>query len=329
VTKRLNIKDFISRAKLKHDDQYDYYKYIYMNNYTKGIIVCPKHGEFLQRPKDHLNGNGCPICSDTLFSKKEFVEKAHKIHGEYDYSQFVYTRSKSKSIIICLIHGKFEQSPTHHLAGTKCPKCRYDKKRTSLKRFVKCASICHKNKYNYSKSIYINNHTKGIIICPKHGEFLQRPKDHLNGNGCPICKPHTSKEETLFVDFLKKYNMSRYSLITKGDNGYNKALKNICVKYKYKPDLFLKRGEKLIVVEYDGNFWHGFTKKYKVHPITKKSIIAMRKYTLKRKKDLESLNIEVINVLGGDWKKYKTTRYVNTSISRLFYLLKINIGDSD
>lgn len=45
----------------------------------------------------------------------------------------------------------------------------------------------HNNKYNYSKFNYKNSKTKGIIICPIHGEFEQDPPNHLAGKGCPEC----------------------------------------------------------------------------------------------------------------------------------------------
>jgi hypothetical protein len=52
------------------------------------------------------------------------------------------------------------------------------RKRTQ-EEFIKLASQKHNNKYNYSKVIYKNNTTKVEITCPKHGNFMQIPKDHL------------------------------------------------------------------------------------------------------------------------------------------------------
>jgi hypothetical protein len=50
--------------------------------------------------------------------------------------------------------------------------------------FIKKASIVHSGKYSYDKVVYKNMLTKVIIICPIHGEFQQRPADHLKGYGC-------------------------------------------------------------------------------------------------------------------------------------------------
>ena len=43
------------------------------------------------------------------------------------------------------------------------------------------------NFYEYKKVRYVNNSTNVIIVCPKHGDFKQRPNDHLRGKGCNDC----------------------------------------------------------------------------------------------------------------------------------------------
>lgn len=53
--------------------------------------------------------------------------------------------------------------------------------------FIDKAKQIHGNKYDYSKTTYINNRTKICIICPDHGEFWQSPKNHLKGHGCINC----------------------------------------------------------------------------------------------------------------------------------------------
>lgn len=68
-------------------------------------------------------------------------------------------------------------------------------KRMTLDEFVAKANAVHSNRYNYSKSVYVNGTTKIIIICPEHGEFEQRPYMHLQGQGCPVCA-HAKRAET-------------------------------------------------------------------------------------------------------------------------------------
>ena len=66
--KRLSIEEFINKVKQIHGNRYDYSKVNYKNNRTKIIIICKKHGEFLQFPNNHLKGCGCFKCC--FFGKK-------------------------------------------------------------------------------------------------------------------------------------------------------------------------------------------------------------------------------------------------------------------
>lgn len=56
---------FAKKAKMIHDDFYDYSHVDYVNNKTKVQIICPMHGVFYQSPDKHLGGCGCPKCSVT------------------------------------------------------------------------------------------------------------------------------------------------------------------------------------------------------------------------------------------------------------------------
>lgn len=58
------------------------------------------------------------------FNTSEFIEKSKKIHGnKYDYSISNYIDSHKKIEVICLKHGKFQQTANSHLCGSGCPKC--------------------------------------------------------------------------------------------------------------------------------------------------------------------------------------------------------------
>jgi len=61
--------------------------------------------------------------------------------------------------------------------------------------------LIHGDKYNYDNVEYFNELTHVLITCKKHGHFLQVPKDHLNGCGCPKCK---NKTQTLIFYKLKE-----------------------------------------------------------------------------------------------------------------------------
>ena len=54
--------EFVDKSRQIHGDKYDYSKVEYVNNYTTVCIICPIHGEFWQKPKQHLSGCGCSKC---------------------------------------------------------------------------------------------------------------------------------------------------------------------------------------------------------------------------------------------------------------------------
>jgi len=191
---------FIEKARKVHGDKYDYSKVEYHNNHEKVCIICPEHGEFWQTPKNHLKGCNCPKCSNVYkMSNEEWIEKARKIHGDkYDYSKTHYVSNKLKVKIICPEHGEFEQIANNHIKGEGCILCRNDnmskQRRMSIDSFILKAKLAHGDKYDYSKVNYINNSTKVCIICPIHGEFWKTPNNHINGQGCKLCKIQENKK---------------------------------------------------------------------------------------------------------------------------------------
>lgn len=212
---RLN--NFIEKAKKIHNNKYDYSK-ITEYCYNKEVcIICPEHGEFWQKPKNHMQGKGCPICRYISSSKKlslntdSFIEKAKNLYGNaYDYSKVDYKNNHTKICVICPEHGEFWVTPNNFLNGHTCQKCnikkRAEKATLGVETFIEKAIKIHGNKYDYSKVKYVNLSTKVCIICPIHGEFWITPDAHLYQNsGCHKCKH--SKLETLIFDFLTKNNI--------------------------------------------------------------------------------------------------------------------------
>lgn len=202
---------FLSKARIIHSNKYDYSYLEYINRDTKVKIICPEHGEFLQTPHNHSHGEGCPICGEKIRSSgrasstDEFIKKAKSIYrNKYDYSKFIYVRNFVKGVIICRKHGEFLQSPNNHLRGAECPSC-YGTPKKTLEQFIIDANQFHNNKYDYSKVDYTHNKNRIIIICPFHGEFVQKPNGHLSGEGCPKC--NSSKGELKIVKFLQDNNI--------------------------------------------------------------------------------------------------------------------------
>lgn len=96
--------------------------------------------------------------------------------------------------------------------GRDAPKCSYERqsinKRDSLKSFLKKA-IQVNDEYDYSKVQYVNQHTKVIVSCSKHGDFEITPNNLLNGKGCPKC--NQSKGEKLISKILNERQINYIS----------------------------------------------------------------------------------------------------------------------
>lgn len=61
---------FIEKARIAHNNKYEYDQAVYVSAHTKVKIVCPKHGIFMQVPGKHLQGHGCSVCSRRNYSNK-------------------------------------------------------------------------------------------------------------------------------------------------------------------------------------------------------------------------------------------------------------------
>ena len=61
-------------------------------------------------------------------------------------------------------------------------------KKLNTKIFIERSEKVHKNKFDYSKSVYVGATKPITIICPEHGEFVTLPYNHMNGHGCFKCR---------------------------------------------------------------------------------------------------------------------------------------------
>jgi hypothetical protein len=176
-----------------------------------------------------------------------FINKARLVHGNfYNYSKVNYIKRNVKIIIICPVHGEFEQEPRNHLKGQRCKKCVNDKQRPSSVDFINKAKLIHGDTYGYSKVKYINNKTKVVIICPIHGEFEQTPAIHLRGSGCLKCSQINQKKDiNTFIKESKKIHGDKYdySLVNYVNN--ETKIKLVCPihgKFEQTPNNHLSKG---------------------------------------------------------------------------------------
>ena len=334
--KKLNTEEWINKAKSVHGDKYDYSKSIYINSREKVKIICPKHGEFWQKANEHLNGHGCKLCGGTSkLNTNDFIAKSREVHGDkYNYSLVDYKSMRDKVCIICPKHGEFWQLPLSHLNGSACPKC----KGVNLtnEEWINKAKEIHGNKYDYSKTVYINSYEKIKIICPKHGEFWQLPSKHIMGQGCPKCgiDNRVNKQFLSTNDFIAK------SREVHGDK-YNYSL----VDYKS------MREKVCIICPKHGEFWqypfdhineHGCPKcgmimskseeeiyDFLIHRIDENEVI-MHDRTILNGKEMTLNNIKIaLDIYFNDY--INKEELVNKIYSEVIkhYMLDLLIGNND
>ena len=95
--------------------------------------------------------------------------------------------------------------------------------------YIDICKRVHNNKYDYSKTVYINKRTKITITCPIHGDFQQYAQNHKKGQGCPICGEEKAREQLIkyyklhpkgFKPSLKKIDKFLRRVQTKFKNQY-------------------------------------------------------------------------------------------------------------
>ena len=230
MSRKKTTQQFIAEARAVHGDKYDYSKAGYKNSYSKVLITCPEHGESWQQPRNHLRGYGCPTCAREASKKattkttEEFITEAKEIHGDkYDYSKVEYKNSYSKVLITCPKHGEFWQNPSDHTSGRGCPSCTREAPAKRLvkttEQFIAKAKEIHGDKYDYSKVEYVTTKTNVLITCPKHGEFWQKPRNHLGGGGCTRCSGNHKPTTEEFIAKARavhgdKYDYSKVEYVT-------------------------------------------------------------------------------------------------------------------
>ena len=77
----------------------------------------------------------------------------------------------------------------------------------------------HGDRYDYSKVEYVDAHTKVIVVCPKHGDFLITPSNHAKGNNCGKCRSFGKLTEQDAIDRMRlkhgdKYDYSKVKYVS-------------------------------------------------------------------------------------------------------------------
>jgi hypothetical protein len=272
----------------KMGDLYDYSKTNYKSVKDDIEVICRKHGSFFVNAGSHyMWGKGCREC---VLEKQREISKGQRYTTEdfknngsikhnnfYDYTKTVYVHCNEKVIITCPLHGDFLQIPAAHLQGSGCYVCGLGKSsKLTTPEFIERARKKHKDRYDYSKTVYTGALDDVIIICKIHGEFNQKASNHLLGHGCSACGRIMSHSEVEIVDFLKEQNIV-----------VEQHVKSIISPKEL--DIYVPTHN--LAIEYDGVYWHSETTGGKD-----------RNYHLSKTTECEKSNISLLHIFDYEWE---------------------------
>ena len=209
----LTDKEIIDDLCIIHNNKYLYPNFKFTKTVDNVLVMCPEHGEFEIPYGSHKSGAGCQKCANVYsYTTEEFVSKYAHVHDfKYDYSQFVYKDSRTKSTIICPKHGAWQQKPCDHIQGYGCPRCRSSKGELAIRRFLIKNSIKFEQQYKIPECKNINplpfdfaifNDDGSLFcLCEFHGEQHYRPVRFHKMSDEKMIKKFN---DTVFRDTIKK-----------------------------------------------------------------------------------------------------------------------------
>jgi len=301
---------YIQTANKIHNYKYDYSQIIELPKRDFRVnIICLQHGIFEQSFHKHLSGDGCKKCANEKVKERMSItweiykEDLQKINNnKYNYSKVIWKGVDIDIIVECPIHGEFEIRPADHKRGRGCTKCSkidfIPHNKLNTQKFIEKSIEIWRNKYDYSKTKYIDSKTKVIIICHKHGDFEQMPQQHYMYD-CPKCSNRYSKISIEYLSYIEiKYSIK--IIHAKNEGEFN-------IPYsRYKADGYCK--ETNTIYEFHGDFWHGNPNIYLSTDINKKNgktFGELYQNTINKEKQIRMFGFNLITIWESDWIKLK------------------------
>lgn len=220
----LTEKLFIEKGSKFHNNKFDYSLISNFNSNNKITIICPIHDKFEQKPHHHLTGYGCPECFklSQIKTNETFISEIKKIFPNLTIVG-EYKNNYTKLIVKDENNIKYLTTPNSLLSG------KYPNMKTCLNKndlFKNKAMLKHGNTYDYNNVDYVNTETKINITCKVHGDFLQLPSNHLNGQGCPYCKKEfTVYSRTSWITHCNNRNLKPFIYIIECYNDFESFIK--------------------------------------------------------------------------------------------------------
>ena len=212
----------------------DFSKFVYTNYTTQSIVIHPTLGEIQISYINVIRSKGMERGQLRRKTHEDYLlelTEALKCTGDidnYDLSKTHYVKSTQKVTITCKVHGDKEIAPFHLLNGRRCGECKGARISDTLKGdwgdIKDTVEVLHEDKYDYSKFIYVNNRTPGLIICKAcKREFSMTIGNHLlRGQGCIVC--NRSSKHVKFLEEGPLVFLSKAKLVHNNKYTYNNMI---------------------------------------------------------------------------------------------------------
>jgi hypothetical protein len=281
--KKKSLTDIILEFRAKHGDKFDYSKVNYLGKNIEVSIQCKEHGLFSMTPAKHLSSKtGCTKCSGKSLSSNDILAKCHANFA----NKFTYHTNPSSIYdelsITCNEHQhSFNSSASKHLTSKFgcCSKCLSDdrirKQTLDDSSVIERFNMVHDFTYSYDNVRYRGLQENVTITCKEHGEFEQRPDNHLAGKGCSKCSSLMSKGQQQLVEYLQ--TISSGSKIECNNRQLIKPLELDIVVPEYR-----------VAIEYNGLYWHSELSKAKNYHLDK-TIAA------------DNVDVKLIHIFEDEW----------------------------
>ncbi|MFL7961015.1 hypothetical protein ACEI36_01995 [Pseudomonas kielensis] len=215
ASKRVLFPEFLTRARERHSDYYQYDEASYRGFNLDVTIICPEHGPFSQRAQRHAEGSDCKDCVSESLKLTEQDWRA-RIHDKFG-SKLTVTIQTPWSGFATPTHAHCSVHDVHWsvkaqslLVGNGCRECvrlqknapRLEALRNALPpnhahllncenpnflEFVIAADKKHSMRYQYAEAQFVSMSRYCEITCQLHGWTRMLPQAHLDGQGCNVC----------------------------------------------------------------------------------------------------------------------------------------------
>ena len=224
-----NFEMFKEKVLAIYDEKYVFHWEDYKCKTSLIRVECKLHGEHKVSVSSILHGGACGYCNGRLYPK-DWIKNAKAVHGDkYVYDESKPPRIKSDRIRYkCPIHGWQETSYGCHVdLKCGCPVCAGCSNKLSTEQrkanWVKRCKKKYNDRFDYSQFVYVNNDTKGLVICKEHHySYMITPWGHLRGaGGCPFCTGSEGEVhirtwlENHHINFVPQYSIPNENLFCK------------------------------------------------------------------------------------------------------------------